>query len=864
MSEDDPAADRGPAALRLGAAALAVTLMMASLVLLPHSPAAAVVPPATKTVSIDATFSTSGQSLWGPGNTAPPATQSISLFDESWNATDTGGAIEAVDLKWDHEAPCFPEFWLLCPYTTDFGHIGDFGATGTGASSGRIGMSVDLEGVSGGTLGVTYPVKVNFTTPADKTFGAGDTIEIGTSLAVQPGASIHAEQPNITGIAVNGTFGFHARFNARVCIFECFDVGRTLLDVPEASGELLSVDTADIHNPTKASPPDTYCFGPPENLLFGLTPYHLPTRCAGNGGYLARPAGTLTTTTNADGSLSASGHDTFVTIPVSAVTWMGRAAGLPFFPPLNLALTDLGGTGTDLGWTTTNLIFNTDVSRAQSVRFTPQVDVTLAFPRALSYRVLTPANVEVSRGTGTSATLRAGNKIRVDVPVDQTGPFEMTPSLSLTERNITNRMTQAVRGSGRFEVLSLTFNTPSATFDTGFGLATVWPGTDINLGPVYDVNFPLDTTTTNLLDHTWSLGGFNAPALAPFSLVPAPPPVVTPVTIHPVEGAALTATLATFTDEATHAVPGDYAVTIDWGDGTPASTGTITGSNGQYSISGTHTYQQYGPRTIGLVLTTVPSGQLATNRVALTTSAAVADAVLTGAGTTNNVTVAGQRVLTWPNPSPPAPNNVVATFTDANPFGLLSDLSATIDWGDGSPATPGVVSGPTGGPFSVTGAHDYTDLGLHDVTVRLVSKGGSRATAATSTLSFTNPSGGGTFLIGDKKSSGAVTFWGSQWHKANDVPQHGRSSFKGYANQSPPACGSKWSANFATGNSSTPPGAVPAYMAVGMTNAVSETGFAAAGDTTAVVIVKTDPGYGPDPSRTGTGTVVAVLCRQAG
>ena len=824
-------------------------------------PAAAVVPPATKTVSLDATFSTSGQSLWGPGATAPPATQAINLFDESWNASATGGHIESVDLDWSYEAPCAPDFWNLCDYSIDFGHIGDFGAEGTASSNGRIGMSVVLEGVSGGTLAVNYPVKVDFTMPADETFGAGDTVTIDTAVSVRPGASISAVHPSLTGEALNGTFGFHAGFEAEVCIFDCFETGQALLDVPETSGQIFHITNADIVNPIKPSPPDTYCFGLPENLIFGFAPYHTTTKCSGNGGYLGRPNVPLTTTTNADGSLSASGDDSFVIIPLSAVTWMGRAAGLPLFPPLNLTLLDLGGTGIDLGWTTANLIFNTDVSRNEQLRFTPQVDVTLTFPRAMSWRALDPSNVQVASGTSASATLRAGHKLRLDVPIDQTSSFSVTPSLSLAQHDISNKIQDVVQGSGQFKVLSLTLKTPSATFDTGFGTATVWPGTDFDVGPVYNVNFPLATTRIDRLDATWSLAGFNSPVLAPFSLVPDPPPGVTPITINPVEGAAFTGTVAGFTDDDLHALPSDYAVTLDWGDGSATEAGTVSGSNGSYTIGGSHTYQQYGTYTIGVDLRTVPGGQLATNRVVFASSAVVSDAALTATGRTNNTTAGGQPILNWPNPSPAAPENVVATFTDANPFGLLSDLSATIDWGDGTPLTTGVVSGPTGGPFAVAGSHDYTELGLHTVTVHVSSLGGSTATASTTTLSYTIPAGGKGFVLGSTKASGPVTFWGSSWVKANGFKTISQSSFKGYANRTAPACGTQqWAANSAAGSSSLPPATVPTYMPVLVTSSLSQSSTSAGGSVVAVVVVRTNPGYGPDPSRAGTGTVVAVLC----
>src|SRR5262249_59164367 len=52
-------------------------------------------------------------------------------------------------------------------------------------------------------------------------------------------------------------------------------------------------------------------------------------------------------------------------------------------------------------------------------------------------------------------------------------------------------------------------------------------------------------------------------------------------------------------------------------------------------------------------------------------------------------------------------NHTVATFTDANPAAPLSDFTAMIDWGDGTPATAGTVSQPNGigTAFVVQGNH---------------------------------------------------------------------------------------------------------------------------------------------------------------
>jgi hypothetical protein len=49
-------------------------------------------------------------------------------------------------------------------------------------------------------------------------------------------------------------------------------------------------------------------------------------------------------------------------------------------------------------------------------------------------------------------------------------------------------------------------------------------------------------------------------------------------------------------------------------------------------------------------------------------------------------------------------------------------------------------------------------------------------------------------------------------------------------------------------------------MAVVVSSGVVTNGSVISGDVVHIVIVKTDPGYGPQPSQPGAGTIVAVFC----
>ena len=74
----------------------------------------------------------------------------------------------------------------------------------------------------------------------------------------------------------------------------------------------------------------------------------------------------------------------------------------------------------------------------------------------------------------------------------------------------------------------------------------------------------------------------------------------------------------------------------------------------------------------------------------------------------------------------------VATFTDADPGGTVSDYTATIDWGDGSPLDQGTISAQGSG-FVVTGSHTYTQAGSPTITVQITDAGGATA-STTSTV----------------------------------------------------------------------------------------------------------------------------------
>ena len=64
-------------------------------------------------------------------------------------------------------------------------------------------------------------------------------------------------------------------------------------------------------------------------------------------------------------------------------------------------------------------------------------------------------------------------------------------------------------------------------------------------------------------------------------------------------------------------------------------------------------------------------------------------------------------------------DGAVASFVDGTPTATQADFTSMINWGDGTEPTAGTVSGPTGGPFTVSGTHTYSAGGAYGVNVSL-------------------------------------------------------------------------------------------------------------------------------------------------
>ena len=235
--------------------------------------------------------------------------------------------------------------------------------------------------------------------------------------------------------------------------------------------------------------------------------------------------------------------------------------------------------------------------------------------------------------------------------------------------------------------------------------------------------------------------------------VAGPPVVTAPSNQMAIQSTAMTFTLGSFTDPVSAASP--WQVTVNWGDGYGISILNVNSVGTLGSLS--HTYTAYGTDT---VTETVTASDGASGSSSFTIAVASEAPVVSVP-------------LLVPRAGLPF-NGVVANVLDPGNNEPVSDYSALITWGDGSGTSTAALSGPTGGPFTVSGTHTYLTETQYTLTVAvtntLVNKIGSgQATVAVLPQGYTpeqirqaygfNSIGFGNGVVGDGTMAKPLPLW---------------------------------------------------------------------------------------------------------
>jgi hypothetical protein len=184
-------------------------------------------------------------------------------------------------------------------------------------------------------------------------------------------------------------------------------------------------------------------------------------------------------------------------------------------------------------------------------------------------------------------------------------------------------------------------------------------------------------------------------------------------------GTSFSGNVATFNDAGSAATAGSFTATIDWGDGSGTSTGTVSGAPGAFTVSGTHTFTDGGALPVRVFIT--ETGINPAPAATVTALANVPDTDVLAATATAAINQTEGQTF----------SGTVATFSDNNLVAPSTDFIATIVWGDGGTST-GTISGANG-QFTVAANHDYLDEGTFTARVTIAddATGGPTASATT-------------------------------------------------------------------------------------------------------------------------------------
>jgi hypothetical protein len=331
---------------------------------------------------------------------------------------------------------------------------------------------------------------------------------------------------------------------------------------------------------------------------------------------------------------------------------------------------------------------------------------------------------------------------------------------------------------------------------------------------------------------------------------------------------------------------------------------TVSATTGQYggatTVTGTLTNSVTGQPVAGETVTLTLNGTQSCTAItaangkascSITPNEPAGSYTLTGSYGGNPSTATGPALLPSNGSNTFVVTKAPTTVTNTSPTivvdGMPVTLTGTVSTSGGSgpgglPVTLTLGSGSTAqsctGIASATGAVSCTITNPNQVagTVPVTETFGGNSYYQSSSTSATETTASlpstGDFVVGNLTADGtatgspntgtAVDFWGSQYWKNNAFSGviNAPASMKGYIDNGPKlTCPTpNWTSD--PGNSSHPPSTVPVNMVVIVGSTITQSGSTELGDVKHLVVVHTQPGYGPAPGHDGWGQIIATIC----
>ncbi len=232
-------------------------------------------------------------------------------------------------------------------------------------------------------------------------------------------------------------------------------------------------------------------------------------------------------------------------------------------------------------------------------------------------------------------------------------------------------------------------------------------------------------------------------------------PQATGVDVSPVAGRSFTGVVATFSDGLLTNAAG-FSASINWGDNTSATVGQVAFSSsvnetnilGQivdvrvFTVTGTHTYAAAGNYPISVTITDPGGNSSTVNPNARVAYAPLVVSPVAGLSAPAGLSLSGATVATFTDPG------LVANLSALGISNPAAQFSASVTWGDNTPATTGTVTyNPSTQVFGVAGSHSYAQPGAYSISVAV-----TPLTVSVSRVDSSDPNA--LNLVGDENGNG--------------------------------------------------------------------------------------------------------------
>jgi gliding motility-associated-like protein len=342
------------------------------------------------TLTHNVPFASGNQNMWGPSSNNFSIDTTVTLFDESWNASYNWSEIESLG-----------------------GY--DFGAAFNGGFSGLVKSDFSLTGFTTGEVAVDYPIDVILTMPSNSTYDQGDNVTIQTDYTIDNAvAKLETMYPSAGEASLDLYFQMAGNLSANICVFGCaafpiipgFNTGMNninIFTVNENEVNLISVNN-----------------GPHEETYTGF-PLTIPDNKYGLEGTLEIPyVYTESQINNTDLELNACGGGEHTdSAYLQTRLNVGTLVGYLIKGKIGTIIGNLSGSK-DIGpaevwWNFFSAGFNLDISNKQCFKFDPTVYGRFEFPVAVDYTVMDGATA-VSSGTSSIIEVEIGNDLNYKFP----------------------------------------------------------------------------------------------------------------------------------------------------------------------------------------------------------------------------------------------------------------------------------------------------------------------------------------------------------------------------------------------------------------------------------------------------------------